>query len=368
MADKSPQDDVLPLPKLKQMLGLAEKDKKGCALALTKDKKDILLLIDKIAKPKKVAAQLKKDAAGQFEPTSMRFGRVSIDLENDPGTVRFDLNKAEVGGTIMHMVKLVKKAGYQAAVFNEVAALESESEEDDKTDAASPPPPPPGPAPAVEQPIDAAALKARLTALVQRIPAALAADPSRKETLLSIAKQAQLMLGTNNLKAATASTDELEHALGTGSAAVPANGAADAAKTNGAKPAGIVTYAKSRLAWLAARQRIGGDIAKLRAQLVAEYKDEPDLEDILDAYDTHVQPILSAFDEDLADKLDEATNAEDAAARAQLVADAKALIGKYQKFLDGEKLIGDLDDNPFVKLSIRTTMGTTLTALAAAIH
>jgi hypothetical protein len=137
---------------------------------------------------------------------------------------------------------------------------------------------------------------------------------------------------------------------------------------NGVKPAGAVAYAKSRLAWLAARQKIGGEIAKLRAQLAAEYKNEPDGDEILEAYDSRVAPVMAALDEDLADKLDEATNAQDAALRQQLIADAKALIGKYQAYLDGEKLIGDLDDNPFVPLSIRTTMGATLTALAAAIH
>lgn len=365
MAESTPQDDILPLGKLKQLLGLAEKEKLSCALALTKDKKDVLLLIDKVAKPKKVATLLKKEAAGKFEGTAIRFGRVSIDAKNDPGTVRFDVNKSEAGGTIPHMVKLVKKAGYQGCVFNEVATLEQESEEDGDSQATSVPPPPPPPSQA-EPPIDAAALKARLTALVQRIPAVLAADPSRKDSLLAIAKQAQVMLGTNNLKSAAQSTDELEKALGK----APVGGAAPQTPpaANGAKPAGAVTYAKSRLAWLAARQKIGGEIAKLRAQLVAEYKGEPDETEILDAYDTGVAPILAAFDEDLADKLDDATNAEDAAKRQQLIADARACIVKYQKYLDGEKMIADLDSNPFVPLTIRATLSATLSALSAAIH
>jgi len=356
MADTSPQDNLMPFGKLKQFLGHAEEAPRGVALALTKDRKDVLILIgDKSTKPKKVAAIMKKKAEGEFDPNLLRFGRVSFDMKNDKGTVRFDLNKNVAGGMIALTVKLMKKATYEGAVFNEVPSLEDESEEED-----IPVAPPP-----VETPIDAAALKARLTALVQRIPAALAADPSRKEALLGLAKQAQLMLGTNNLKTATQHTDELEAALGK----APAGASVPPPDTSAPKPAGAaVTYAKSRLAWMAARQKVGAEIAKLRAQLLTEYKDDGRSVEILDAYDTRAANVLAGFDEKLADKLDEATNAADAALRTQLVADAKALIATYQQFLDGEKLIADLDENPFVPLAIRATIGATLTALSAAIH
>jgi hypothetical protein len=361
MADTSPQDNLMPFGKLKQFLGHAEEAPRGVALALTKDKKDVLILIgDKSTKPKKVAAIMKKKAEGEFDPNLLRFGRVSFDMKNDKGTVRFDLNKNVAGGMLALTVKLMKKATYEGAVFNEVPSLEDESEEEDIP--VAPPPPP------VETPIDAAALKARLTALVQRIPAALAADPTRKEALLGLAKQAQLMLGTNNLKTATKHTDDLEAALGPAlpSSSVPPPPPPPPPGTP--QTATAVTYAKSRLAWLAARQRVVGEVAKLRGQLLAEYKDAPESVEILDAYDTRSADLLAGFDEQLADKLDEATNAEDTALRAKLVAEARAVIDGYQKHLDSEKLIADLDENPFVPLTIRATMGATLKALAAAIH
>jgi hypothetical protein len=200
---------------------------------------------------------------------------------------------------------------------------------------------------------------------VQRIPAALAADPTRKETLLGLAKQAQLMLGTNNLKTATKNTDDLEAALGP---ALPGISVPPPPPPPPPQTPTVVTYAKSRLAWLAARQRVVGEVAKLRGQLLAEYKDAPESVAILDAYDTRSADLLAGFDEQLADKLDEATNAEDAALRAKLVAEARAVIAAYQKHLDSENLIKDLDENPFVPLMIRATMGATLKALAAAIH
>ena len=79
-------------------------------------------------------------------------------------------------------------------------------------------------------------------------------------------------------------------------------------------------------------------------------------------------PLLERLDESLADRLDEAANATDPAERARLVAAARASIAQYQAVLASEPLIADLDDNPFVPLSIQKTLTATLTALAAAVR
>lgn len=363
MADKTPQDDIMPLLQMKQVLGIAEKEKLGCAFGLTKDKKDVLLLIDKRAKPKKVADQLKKDGKATLEVTSLRFGEVSIDVENDPGTVKFKVNRSEAGGTITAMVKLIKKAGYQGIVINADPSLEKDDAEETATASTSPPPPPPGmaapppppPPPEMVAPIDADALKHRLTELVKRIPAAIAADPARKDGLLATAKQAQLMLGTNNLKAATEQTDALEKAL-------------DATTATAAPAAADGPFTKPRQIWLSTRQRVQTDLGKLRAALEAEFKDQPEGGKILQAYDGRVQPVLATLDEQLAEKLAAANAASDASARATLVGEAKSLMTTYTKYVENEALIGDLDDNPFTPLTIRKTVGATLTALAVAVH
>ncbi len=78
--------------------------------------------------------------------------------------------------------------------------------------------------------------------------------------------------------------------------------------------------------------------------------------------------MLATLDESLADKLDEATNATDPAARARLVEEAKAIIGRYEAYLSGEPLIADLDANPFAPLAIQQTVSATLAALAKAMH
>ena len=130
----------------------------------------------------------------------------------------------------------------------------------------------------------------------------------------------------------------------------------------------VVTYAKSRLAWLAARQKIQGEIEKLRGSLIAAFAGF-DIEAELHAeYTQFVAPVLEALDESLADKLDEATNATNPATRAKLVEEAKAIIQRYQAYLVGEPVIIALDTNPIAPLAIQTTLTTTLTALAKAVH
>ena len=129
-----------------------------------------------------------------------------------------------------------------------------------------------------------------------------------------------------------------------------------------------VNYAKSRLAWLATRQKVQSEMEKLRGGLIAAFEGF-DIEAELHAeYTEFVAPVLAALDESLADKLDEAINATNPAAHAKLVEEAKTIIQRYQNYLAGEPVIVALDTNPIVPLAIRQTFTTTLTTLAQALH
>ena len=76
------------------------------------------------------------------------------------------------------------------------------------------PPPPP---PEAQAKPDPSALTAELTALVRRIPEGLvAADPPRKETLATLARQAQVNLKTGNLTYAAADIKSLRRAMEAG--------------------------------------------------------------------------------------------------------------------------------------------------------
>ena len=224
------QEAIMPLPMVKRMLALAEGKPLGCAFGLTKDKKECLLLIEKTGRGKKIAAKLRTEGKElTLDPGTVRFGKVDFDLANDPGTVRFTVNRSEAGGTMITLVRLAKKAGYQGVVINVDGDLENEAEESEGEAEAAPeatgtarpvPPAPPELKPATTPPIDAQALKARLTALVQRMIARIAIEPGRKDEMTRLAKEAQLMLGTNNLRTATEKADALEAILDT----APADG------------------------------------------------------------------------------------------------------------------------------------------------
>ena len=130
----------------------------------------------------------------------------------------------------------------------------------------------------------------------------------------------------------------------------------------------VVNYAKSRLAWLATRQKVQSEMEKLRGGLIAAFEGF-DIEAELHAeYTELVAPVLATLDESLADKLDEATNASNPAARAKLVEEAKTIIQRYQNYLAGEPVIVTLDTNPVMPLAIRQTLTTTLTTLSQAVH
>ena len=133
--------------------------------------------------------------------------------------------------------------------------------------------------------------------------------------------------------------------------------------TNGA-PA---DFAKSRDIWVAARSRITADIEKLRAELVATYQAEGIAADVEKRYQEKVAPLLTTLDASLADKLAEANAATDPAARTKLVGEARAIMARYATAL-ANPVLADLDKNPFVPLSIQTTLSTTLKGLATTIH
>jgi hypothetical protein len=77
--------------------------------------------------------------------------------------------------------------------------------------------------------------------------------------------------------------------------------------------------------------------------------------------------VLGQLDEELAEKLEAAAKATDPAQHAKLVGEAKQAVQRYQAFLASEPTLAELDDNPFVPLSIQKTLSGTLSVLSRAI-
>jgi hypothetical protein len=213
--------------------------------------------------------------------------------------------------------------------------------------------PPPPPEPQASRP-DVAALTAALAELVRRI--AGIANPAGKEALAKQAREANVNIKTGNLTYAAASIEQLRIAL---EAPTPSPTTAAPAA---ARPFSPVAYAKARLAWLGARQKMASEIERLGATIYATYRG--DAANLEKRFRERVAPVLAGLDESLADKLDEATNSAEPAKRAVLVNEAKAIMQRYQAVLANEPIIADLDANPFAPVAIQQTITMTLDTLS----
>ncbi len=315
----------------------------------------------------KATRALSMEAKAQAKGTKAAFGTATAEgttlslacEEKPPSGIA---KRARLMLKAMKLPLKVRLVGADGEVFEEDGEEEALGPGGAEAAAAAAPPPSPPPPPQV--PPDAAALKARLTTLVQSMPKVLEAHPVLKDGLLRLAKDAQLMLGTNNFKTASARIEEFAAELAA-AAKMPGAGTEAAAH---AGTTGAVAYAKSRLAWIATRKKVEADVEKLRAALMDAYKDEDIVPELDKRFRDVTSPIMLQLDESLADTLDEATNATDPAQRAQKVADARAIIGRYQAFLAGDKVIAQLDENPLVPVAIAATLNATLTSLSGAIR
>jgi hypothetical protein len=129
---------------------------------------------------------------------------------------------------------------------------------------------------------------------------------------------------------------------------------------------GGVDYAKAGEKWVAARTQVNAEIEKLKAALVSTYQADGLAGDVEKAYSAVVAPVMTAFDDSLAATLSKIAAATDSAAHGELVGQARAILARYESALTNP-VIADLDNNPFVPLSIHKTLAGTLSGLMAEI-
>ena len=225
---ESASDTIMAASKMKALLALSKLEPVNAAIGLTSDGEGLILL-DKKAKPKKVAAMLKAEASKsklQLNMSSLRFGRAEVDADYDSGMVRFFVNKDAPGNLRMKLLEVVKRIPYQKVEINVDPSLEEESEDETGPQEASapasavsaPPPAPPPAAPPQAEPPQAAqspdprALAAELAALVRRIPEVPGTHPA-KARLVKLATDANVQIKSNNLNAAAGLVSQLGEAL-----------------------------------------------------------------------------------------------------------------------------------------------------------
>lgn len=366
-------DAIMSASDFKGMKTHLDKGRVPCAIGLTVDKQAVLLM-DPKKQPASMIEALKKAAAAvklALDPSSIRYG----EAEGTTASVTFWVNRSAAGT----MDALLKKQTGATKVVVDVdpklepqqpgqgappppppsSSLPSDAVETAPQAEAPPPPPPPPPPQQAQKPAadPATTIKTSLAQSMALIQGVAAGDAPLQALLVGMAQAANEALKGGDLAAAAAKLQELRRAI-----------ADKQGKPAGPAEAGPVAYGKARLAWLAARGKMVSDIEKLRGEIVATYAADGLASQLQQAYTTRVSPLMAELDEELADKLDAATNATDPVARGKLVQEARAAIDRYTRFLASETLFNDLDDNPFVKLGIRQTIGGTLAALAKAVH
>lgn len=362
---------------MKRLLAQTKQTKEpiNCAIGMMAKQPAVgLFMLDKVKGPKAVEQTLNKTFS---DASNTRFGTAIVNPEEDPKKVKLTINRA-VTGMAKRLVKTLKGTGITKVqiLLEDGTVVEDYAEEDEEaeqqeahgeeTTAPQPPPvPQPSSQPQQQARPDAGALARELAELVKRIPDVVALAPGRKDALTKFATDANVQIKTNNLVYARATLTQLAQALQAAVREAAANKQTTAPQPPGA---GAVAYGKARLAWIAARKKIETDIDKLRQEIAATYQADGIAGELEQAYEKRVQPVLQTLDESLADKLDEAMNATDPAKRAQLVAEAKAIMQRYDQYLAGESLIADLDGNPFVPLAIRQTLTGTLAVLEKTVH
>ncbi|MBI4696820.1 MAG: hypothetical protein HY749_22675 [Gammaproteobacteria bacterium] len=200
------------------------------------------------------------------------------------------------------------------------------------------------------------AFAARLKELLPKIQRLAGANPEEAQNAKLKASEAGVFARKQDFASANRLLDELQALLGAGKEA-PAPTSPTGSK---------VVFTQSRLAWVAARNKVHAELQKLEASILEVYRDDDVFGEVRSGV-RRLDGILEALDEELIDKLDEALNAVDAAAHARSIGEARAIIQRYRRFLETDPLVKAVDTNPFVAVAVESTMNKTLAVLEAKI-
>ncbi len=356
---------------MKKLLTRSKEEPVHCAVGIGDNAALGLLMLHRSKQGRAVEAMLKEECP---DAKNTRFGTAFVDIDDNPKLVKFTLNRA-VSGIAKRLVKTLKKTGFTKVqiLTEDGSAMESFEEEDEEAGEGAPAAPgagaaaeapsaipkaqpPTGPT-AEDRAAKIAAMTRQLAALAAAIPGSAGTDAGRKAMLVKLATDANVNLKTGNLTYAANALLQLKTALD-GAPSSPANGPA----------AGNMGLAKSRLAWVGARQQVESDIGKLRAALASAYGGQEVGGEVLQRFQATVAPVLARFDDRLLDAIDGLMNEGDADARGAKLTAAKGVVKDCLSFVMTDKLVADLDANPFAPLAIRSTSTAALAAVAKAMQ
>ena len=227
------------------------------------------------------------------------------------------------------------------------------------------------------------AFKARLTALVPRLKEAQAAGAAGAAGAKARLGEAVLLSNQHEYARADALLDEVEALLeargavdgpasqGQGGEEEAGTEAEDEAQDEGDTDAGIASFdphapppspgpslvalGKARLEWETARRKVRAELQRMQRVILEAIQGEPDAQQVTAASED-LFDVLDVLDESLIDILDDWLIAEDGAQRYALRRQAVAKLDEYSAYLSSDELVLSLDDNPFTKVQVRSTL------------
>jgi hypothetical protein len=213
-------------------------------------------------------------------------------------------------------------------------------------------------------PTDALNFRTRLTGMVPLMKPVEAAggqvaDQIKVKRDEAVALVRQKGAGPAEFAKAQALLDDIEALIAGPVGAVTKGGTPKVAAATGAK----VVFQQTRLTWDSTRKQVQVDLRKLEEAILAQCKDQPDLQQIAEGT-KNLYNILEHLDERLMDKLDDALNAATPEARAELHEEARTIVDEYMDYVKGEELFEDIDDNGFVAVEIASTLNASLGTMA----
>lgn len=309
------------------------------AVGLGKDVNEHRLLVHPRQTGKSLGSIISKDS----DATRITWGRAFADPDK-PGTLVLAVESRLLSGLkrqVELLLKLNKPVPYTTVRLQQDGKDVADDEEAD--------------APGEPATPSASLLTEQLKAMGPALKALIARKPDAAAGISKTVAQLDTLLKAGKTTEAKQLLDALAKAAG----------APTAPPVTRSSPTGAVNYAKARLAWLAARQKAQSELHLLREDILDTYEDDedntfPDLTDRIG----HLDKILVTLDESLADTLDAALNATVDDKRHALHRQAQQQIEQFLAYVEQDPLLANIDSNPFVPVTVRATLHTTLRALA----
>ena len=123
---------------------------------------------------------------------------------------------------------------------------------------------------------------------------------------------------------------------------------------------------KARQVWHGTLRKLDAELAKLRAGIKDHYDGHPGLADIEAMTAGSLGAILEELDTTLADQFDRYANAAPAE-QADIAAAIRTTLDRHRAFVARSPLLQEIDDNPFVAISVRKPLDAALSTLSRSI-